>query len=174
MFKKDKPVHKLNLKKELKNKKEEIVKDILISKQKAGNNYESKNFLFPVFSQHNDLLYKLFIDYSKKLLNKFSIKDSNFKVFCYFTGLNNYDPNEWHNHQSTATINSVLYMKTIKDYGINFKNNNECWYVEPKDFDFLIFPSFLNHFPVTSKTQQRISLNLELRCNESDKEIFGL
>ena len=42
MFKKDKPVHKLNLKKELKNKKEEIVKDILISKQKAGNNYESK------------------------------------------------------------------------------------------------------------------------------------
>ena len=120
------------------------------------------------------MLYKLFIDYSKKLLNKFSIKNSNFKVFCYFTGLNNYDPNEWHYHQNTATINSVLYIKTIKDCGINFKNNNECWYVEPKDFDFLIFPAFLNHLPITSKNQQRISLNLELKCNESDKEIFGL
>ena len=36
------------------------------------------------------------------------------------------------------------------------------------------FPGFLNHLPVTSSTQKRISLNLELKCNEQDKDIFGL
>ena len=38
----------------------------------------------------------------------------------------------------------------------------------------IIFPGFLNHLPVTSSTQKRISLNLELKCNEQDKDIFGL
>jgi len=38
----------------------------------------------------------------------------------------------------------------------------------------LIFPGFLSHRPMTSSTQQRISLNLELRCEENEKDIFGL
>jgi len=38
IFDKDKPVYKFNLKKELKNKKEEIVKDILTSKHHCFSN----------------------------------------------------------------------------------------------------------------------------------------
>ena len=117
----------------------------------------------------------LFIKKSRKLLNPFTIRDPQLKVWCYFTGLGNHiEEDIWHNHTRTSNINSVIYLQTLKDHGIKFENGNESWYVEPENFDLLIFPGFLNHRPVTSQTQQRISLNLELKCNETDKDIFGL
>jgi len=174
MFKKDRPVYKLNLKKELKNKKEEMIKDILKCKSEAGNYRTLKGYNFEIFTKHNDYLYELFIKKSKKLLNNFTIKDNDLKVWCYFTGLGNHVEDIWHNHIRTSNINSVIYLETIKNYGIKFEMHKEVWYVEPKNFDLLIFPGFLNHLPITSNSQERISLNLELKCNESDKEIFGL
>ncbi len=171
MFNKQRPVHHLNLKKELKNKKDEIVKDILVdekNKKKSGYNFQ-------VFTKYNNYLYDLFIRNSIKLLNPFTIRDPQLKVWCYFTGLGNHiEEDIWHNHTRTSNINSVIYLQTLKDHGIKFENGNESWYVEPENFDLLIFPGFLNHRPVTSQTQQRISLNLELKCNETDKDIFGL
>ena len=173
MFNKSRPVHKLNLQKELQNKKEEIVKDILKAKHEAKD-YRTQGYNFEVFTKYNDYLYDLFIEKSKKLLNTFTIKDSQLKVWCYFTGLGNHVKDIWHNHTRTSNINSVIYLETIKNYGIKFENGKESWYVEPENFDLLIFPGFLNHLPITSNTQQRISLNLELKCNEKDKDIFGL
>ena len=171
MFNKQRPVHHLNLKKELKNKKDEIVKDILVdekNKKKSGYNFQ-------VFTKYNNYLYDLFIRNSIKLLNPFTIRDPQLKVWCYFTGLGNHiEEDIWHNHTRTSNINSVIYLQTLKDHGIKFENGNESWYVEPENFDPLIFHVFLNHRPVTSQTQQRISLNLELKCNETDKDIFGL
>jgi len=172
-FDKYKPVYKFNLKKELKNKKAEIIKDILRSKEKAGD-YKTKGYNFEVFTKYNDYLYDLFIKKSRKLLNSFTIKDSRLRVWCYFTGLKDPLKDRWHNHTRTSNINSVIYLETVKDYGINFKTDKESWYIEPKNFDLLIFPGFLSHKPVTSNIQQRISLNLELKCNEEDKDIFGL
>jgi hypothetical protein len=173
IFDKDKPVYKFNLKKELKNKKEEIVKAILTSKHQAGN-YKATGYNFEIFTKYNDYLYDLFIKKSRKLLNNFTIKDNNLKVWCYLTGPGDYAGKIWHNHTRTSNINSVIYLETVKDHGIKFKIGPESWYVEPKDFDLLIFPGFLNHLPVTSSSQKRISLNLELKCNEQDKDIFGL
>ena len=171
MFNKQRPVHHLNLKKELKNKKDEIVKDILVdekNKKKSGYNFQG-------FTKYNNYLYDLFIRNNIKLLNPFTIRDPQLKVWCYFTGLGNHiEEDIWHNHTRTSNINSVIYLQTLKDHGIKFENGNESWYVEPENFDLLIFPGFLNHRPVTSQTQQRISLNLELKCNETDKDIFGL
>jgi len=171
MFNKNRPVYKLSLKKELKNKKDEIVKDILKTKHEPN---KTASYSFEVFTKHNDYLYDLFIKKSKELLNNFTIKDPNLKVWCYFTGLGNQKADSWHNHARTSTINSVIYLETVKDHGIKFEIGKECWYVEPKAFDLLIFPGFLNHKPVTSSTHKRISLNLELKCNEEDKAIFRL
>jgi len=168
---KDRPVYKLSLKKELKNKKDEIIKDILKTKHKEDG---TPNYNFEVFTKYNDYLYNLFIKKSKKLLNNFTIKDSNLKVWCYFTGSGNHVEDIWHNHTRTSNINSVIYLETVKDHGIKFEIGKESWYVEPKNFDLLIFPGFLNHKPITSSTQKRISLNLELKCNEEDKAIFRL
>ena len=173
IFDKYRPVYKLNLKKELKNKKEEIVRDILKAKHEAGD-YRRRGYNFEIFTQYNDYLYNLFIEKSKKILNHFTIKNRKLKVWCYFTGLSNHVEDRWHNHTRTSSINSVIYLETVKDYGIKFKTDQESWYIEPKNFDLLIFPGFLNHRPVTSNTQQRISLNLELKCNEEDKDIFRL
>ena len=170
---KQRPVHRLNLKKELKNKKDEIVKDILTSKQKAGD-YKARGYNFEVLTKYNDYLYNLLIKNSRKLLNSFTIRDSQLKVWCYFTGLSNHKEDIWHNHIRTSTINSVVYLQTLKDHGIKFNMGGEPWYVEPKNFDMLIFPGFLNHLPITSNVQQRISLNLELKCRETATDIFGL
>jgi len=172
-FDKYKPVYKFNLKKELKNKKAEIIKDILRSKEKAGD-YKTKGYNFEVFTKYNDYLYDLFIKKSEKLLNPFTLKNTPLKVWCYFTGLGNHVEDTWHNHTHTSNINSVIYLETVKDYGIKFKMGTKSWYVESKDFDLLIFPGFLSHKPVTSNIQQRISLNLELKCNEEDKDIFRI
>ena len=38
----------------------------------------------------------------------------------------------------------------------------------------LIFPASLNHNPEPSINDKRISLNLELLCNESEQEIFNV
>jgi hypothetical protein len=167
---KDRPIHKLNLKKELKNKKAGIVKDIL----KSQDDIKTGSYNFEVFSKHNNYLYDLFIKKSRKLLNPFTIRDSWLRVWCYFTGVGYHRKDRWHNHSHTSSINSVIYLETVKNHGIKFKNGKEPWYVEPNEFDLLIFPGFLNHLPVTSSTQKRISLNLELKCKEQDKDIFGL
>ena len=72
IFDKQRPVHRLNLKKELKNKKDEIVKDILTSNQKAGD-YRARGYNFEVLTKYNDYLYNLLIKNSRKLLNSFTI-----------------------------------------------------------------------------------------------------
>ena len=112
------------MQKELKNKKDEIVKDILKAKHEAKD-YRTQGYNFEVFTKYNDYLYDLFIEKSKKLLNTFTIKDSQLKVWCYFTGLGNHiEEDIWHNHTRTSTINSVIYLQTLKDHGIKFENKN--------------------------------------------------
>ena len=70
-------------------------------------------------------------------------------------------------------INSVLYLETVEGKGIEFENNGEHLYIEPKDYDLLIFPDFLNHLPRISEDKRRISFNMELRCNENSQDIFA-
>jgi hypothetical protein len=61
-------------------------------------------------------------------------------------------------------------MKTQENSGLEF----ESTYVEPDDFDLLIFPGHLNHRPIISNKKTRIVLNLELRCIESNYDIFNI
>ena len=171
---KNKPVYTFNVKEELKDKKDDIIKDILKAKRKHDQ-IETTNYNFEVATPYHDDLYNLFIKKSKGFLNSFTLADLPLKVWCYFTGASRPVKKDiWHNHLRTSNINAVLYLKTLVDHGIQFKMGKESWYLEPQNFDLLIFPGFLDHRPVTSTTQERISLNLELKCNETEKDIFGL
>ena len=133
----------------------------------------NSDFNFEVFTKHKDKLYDIFIKESRKILNKFTLKDTNFRLWCLHTDQTFYEGDVWHNHIKSSTINCVLYLKTVKNKGIEFENNGDKTYVEPIDFDLVIFPNFLNHRPLLSKDKTRISLNMEIRCNENVNEIFS-
>ena len=84
-----------------------------------------------------------------------------------------YSDTHWHNHIKSATINSVIYLKT-NNKGIDFMISNEEKKIMPNDGDMLIFPASIYHRPEPSTDNERISLNLEMRCNENEKEIFNV
>jgi len=99
----------------------------------------------------------------------------------------------WHNHLKSCTINGVLYIKTIKGCGLKYcenideeiienlnpeeyENGKNIQYIEPEDYDLLIFPDFISHRPVFPESKvgndYRLSLNFELRCFEKSIDIF--
>ena len=160
-------IHCFSIEEDIKNFKENLIKECVDQRKK-----EEKGCNFKVQTKHIDNLYKIFIDCAKKILKPFTIKDKNFKVWCYMTD-SVYNENGWHNHKKSATINSVIYLQ-IQDKGISFKQDNEQIYFKPDNGDMLIFPSSLNHNPEPSTNNKRISLNLELLCNENEKEIFNV
>ena len=163
-------VYKFNLKKDLIKLKEEIIKECLISepKNKINCNYELN-------TKYKNKLYNLFLNKCRKILNKFTLSDNNFKCWCYLSN-KFFKKTMWHNHLNTCTINGVIYLKLCKnEKGIDFKYNKKIINIIPKELDLLIFPNYLNHLPYPSKTKDtRISINLELRCKEPVEKIFNL
>ena len=160
-------IYCFSIKKDIKDFEQNLIKECIDQRKKE---YGIHNF--KVQTKYLNDLYKIFIDYAKKILKPFTIKDKNFKVWCYITD-SKYNGGNWHNHINTANINAVIYLK-IKDEGINFRYNNKQIYLKPNNGDMLIFPAFLDHYPVPSKKDKRISINLELICNENEREIFNV
>ena len=160
-------IYCFSIEEDIKNFKENLIKECIDQRKK-----EDGGLNFKVQTKYIDILYKIFIDCAKKILKPFTIKDKNFKVWCYMTD-SEYNKNGWHNHKKSATINSVIYLQ-IQDKGISFKQNNEQIYLKPDNGDMLIFPSSLDHNPEPSINDKRISLNLELLCNESEQKIFNV
>ena len=163
-------VYVVSLKEQLQLIESELTKE-LINQRPAKMLFGEYNF--NVKSKYNPYLYKLFLESSTKLLNKFTLKDENFKTWCSISD-NQFDITCWHNHLTTSTINGVIYLKITKEEkGINFLIDNKVQNFIPKQFDLVIFPNYLNHCPLVSKTEEkRISLNLELRCKEKVTDIF--
>ena len=177
-------INKINVSRQIKSIKDDLIKDALFSQHnRTAFNYE-------VNTNHRQYLYDVFIKHSRRLLNNFTLRDTDFKVWCYFTGKTFCQGDTWHNHFNTSTINGVLYLNVVKGCGIEFKtdynetynqnipdrlfNRDKVKYIEPNNFDLLIFPNFIDHRPLISKDKTRISFNLELRCNESSKKIFNI
>tara|TARA_R100001015_G_C4630358_1_gene191922 strand:- start:1510 stop:2040 length:531 start_codon:yes stop_codon:yes gene_type:complete len=131
------------------------------------------NFLLNTDYLHN--IYNVFISECRKKLNPFTISSLDFKCYCCLSDVNTYDTNI-HNHENDGQITGILYLK-VPDPAKNkielIPEKGFKTYFYPKNFDFLILPSTLNHMPHPSiNKQKRISLNLNLRCKESSKEIF--
>tara|TARA_Y100000114_G_scaffold127482_1_gene124159 strand:+ start:1305 stop:1832 length:528 start_codon:yes stop_codon:yes gene_type:complete len=167
------PIKKLNVEEYLKPIIDDLIIDVLQYKD-IHLVTKTQNYSFKVFSKYSNILYDMFINKCKEHLNDFTLRDKNFELWCYYTNKDYAKGNKWHNHIRTSTINSVLYLETVKGKGIEFENNGEYLYIEPKDYDFLIFPDFLNHLPRISEDKRRISFNMELRCNENSQDIFAI
>ncbi len=165
-------VKRHNISEEIKDIKESLLEECLAQRKlftpelmKSGNN-------FKFYSKYTNFLYNLFYQISNNNLNKFTLLDLDIGLWCYITD-KKFNRTNWHNHLTTTTINCVLYLKT-QNKGIFFRHKNEELYILPNEGDMLIFPSFLEHLPEASKTEPRITLNLELRCVESAEEIFKI
>ena len=185
-FNKVRLINKVNVTRQIKPIKDQLINDALLSQ----SNRQEGIFNYEVNTNHRQYLYDMFIKHSRRLLNNFTLRDTNFKVWCYLTDETYSQGDTWHNHFNTSTINGVLYLNVVKGYGIEFKtdyndtykqnisnrqyNRDNVKYIEPNNFDLLIFPDFIDHRPLISKDKRRISFNLEIRCNESSKEIFNL
>jgi hypothetical protein len=158
-------IHKFNIEKNIKHFKKNLILECVNQRAVSthGNNFQVK-------SSYLNYLYNIFYTKSKKYLNNFSLKDVDFKLWAYITD-HTFNKTNWHNHISSSTINGVLYLETQKK-GINFKYKEKVIHLKPKNGDLLIFPNFLDHCPEVSFDKKRITLNLEMRCNEKSEDIF--
>ena len=158
-----------------KKEKLNLIREIEKPKIKFNNNNFGEHNVEFTNKLFNKMMYKKFINISRKLLNKFTIhKDSNEKSFVYCINKHDYD-NVWHDHKSTCSINSVYYLKIPNAEGgqleVEYKGNRFDFF--PKENDFIIFPSYLKHAPKKPETDEyRISINFELLCNEKTEDIF--
>lgn len=125
-----------------------------------------------------------FKDFSKLYNNFFNIC---LNMFGPFSLSKLYRPNCWanvynkdsyrsnmHNHIRTSTINAVFYLKMPKeDGGISVIYNDQKFVFLPDEFEMIIMPSWMPHEPMPHNSlQNRISINMEIACNEPASSIF--
>jgi hypothetical protein len=127
-------------------------------------------------------LYKNFLIVSQQLLGDYTRTSNHDSIWSYCS--NKYDfvsiPGKIHNHLETSTINSVYYLN-IPD-SVNeergslslFLNHKELIFT-PKNGDLLIFPNYLDHRINNYNTDEnwRVSINMEIKCEESADELFS-
>jgi len=117
-------------------------------------------------------LYDTFVKIASSFL-KFSLSENNSNLSWAFVSSAENSPAFWHNHMESSTINGVYYLKVNKDeQGIRFRQKNKEVLYKPKNNELLIFPNWLDHLPIPSKTSPRISINMEILAKESAKSIF--
>jgi hypothetical protein len=136
-----------------------------------GNNYPIKDDPTSSFKK----LYKKFFKLcEKKFLFTTHPRSSNM-CWAYLSDENNFKE-EWHNHLHSSTINSVYYLNIPKNNGsITFELNKNFLEQKVNNYDLLIFPNYLNHKPNRSycKNLHRISINMEIICNENSENVFN-
>ena len=171
-------IHIKNIKKEIGPFYKDIVKECedqrpaFLEKIKSDPFFESNNFYLK--TKYTKPLYHIMLKECRKLLNKFTVKDDDFKCWCFFSD-KYFNNTYWHDHIKGSTISGVVYLKINKNNkGIDFNIKNETVNFKPKQFDLFIFPNYLEHCPYPSRNKDsRITLNLELRCDESAESIFS-
>lgn len=140
-----------------------------------NNSKGKRNFvLTPNSSNKNRFLqdiYNLFIMKIDSIFKEYSVHKDNKRDVWVYCSDKRYSETGLHDHKETASINGVIYVKTVKDCGIKFYVPNEI-YEEPLDSDIYIFPGDMAHDPLPSNNEMRISINVELKCNESIKDLF--
>ena len=158
---KDKIYHVDNLKNKIKNIRKELIKDC----SESTRNRVPGAFNYVVETKHHKKLYYWFIKSCLKYYKNLKVIDKPYSLYSYYT--DKYYPGAyiWHNHKRTCNLCGVLYLKTVKGCGIELRHNNDIVYFEPKNYDLLIFPGFLDHRPLMSLTKTRISLQFEIMCD---------
>jgi hypothetical protein len=166
--------------------KNNVLNNIFEAKKKHEelNNYEKKYYSYPIESDCNYFLKKLYNSYLAacfKIFGHFQIsKRNNSNCWAYCSNVNDYN-SYWHEHKKSSTINAVYYINIPKNSGgpLFFRipksdNEFEIYSYSPKNYDLIIFPNYLDHKPMPpSSDDYRICINMEIICeNDSSKNIF--
>ena len=149
--------------------KEELIKEIL-----EKRTIDPNGFNFNLNTRFRKELYLLFEEKCKSLFKEFELIQQELLVWCSVSD-KNFSSTNWHNHEKTANLNGVIYLKVRNnEKGIDFLDNGKVINYIPVENELLIFPSTLWHHPnVSDSDEQRISLNLELLTKQSTKEVFN-
>lgn len=124
-------------------------------------------------------LYSKFFDASNEFFGDLNILPNN-SYMCWSYSSNDVDhgPGMIHNHMNTSTINSVYYLNvpdsaTLENGSIQFFLEDETFSYRPNRFDLVVFPNYLNHrINYLNDSEYRISINMEILCEEDPYDIF--
>jgi len=159
--------------------KKKIIKKILENKNIYEDYYKCKNgHSIPLNKDYNNFFKKLYSKYYNFCYRKFNFtKHPHSKSTCWsYVSDKKYFEEFWHNHIMSSTINGVYYLNVPKNDNvtIDFELNKNILTHKVSNYDLLIFPNYLNHKPNRCyKDGYRISINMEIICNESSVKIFN-
>ena len=160
-------VFRTSLKKELEERQKEMIKQGLKSRR--------RDFSFPVKINHDySKLYVLFLKKLTKIFKKFTPVSNNHRCYVCVIDEKLYD-NKYHDHIGKSTISGCFYLELPESSGgIAFLKDKKETIIKPNPFDLLIFPSNILHKPLKPKFgERRISVNVELSCEETAEQIFN-
>jgi hypothetical protein len=126
-----------------------------------------------------ETLYSKFFNSAIEFFGNLKILPDNSKM-CWSYSSNNadYGPGAIHNHIRTSTINSVYYLNVpnsaTEDNGsIQFFLKDQTFSYRPNNFDLVMFPNYLDHkINYLNDSEYRISINMEINCEENAEELF--
>lgn len=133
------------------------------------------NISFPIIedpSKQFTELYKKFYKLCDEYYTFTKSPESSEKVFAYCSDKENCAAS-WHNHMESSTINAVYYLNIPGETSIDFQFNESELTYSPIQDELIIFPNYLEHKPNKCTGEgYRISINMEIICEESPNEIF--
>jgi len=124
-------------------------------------------------------LYSKFFEFSKTIFGDFTASNNNESCWSYASNKFNHGAGILHNHLNTSTINSVYYLNvpqtaSISNGSISFVLNGNKFTYKPENGDLLIFPDYLDHqINFLDDEEYRVSINMEIKCEESSEELFS-
>ena len=157
-------------------RKKNLIETILKNKELFYDKNKSNNFLIKIDDENFfEELYKKFYELCEKnFLFTPNIKSSN-NCWSYVSDNTNFNE-VWHNHLNTSTINGVYYLNIPENDNvtIDFELNGNIYTRKVNNYDLIVFPNYLNHRPNRCyEDGYRISINMEIICNESSEYIFN-
>jgi hypothetical protein len=124
-------------------------------------------------------LYSKFFESALNFFGELKIHQNNSSM-CWSYSSNNVDHGMGliHNHIDTSTINSVYYLNvpdsaTEENGSIQFFLDDNTFSYRPNNFDIVLFPNYLDHkINFLDDPEYRISINMEIICEENPYELF--
>jgi hypothetical protein len=124
-------------------------------------------------------LYSKFFEVTYNFFGGLDILPNNSSM-CWSYSSNDIDhgPGMIHNHINTSTINSVYYLNvpdsaTIENGSIQFFMDDKTFSYRPNRYDLVIFPNYLSHrINYLKDSEYRISINMEILCNNDPRVLF--
>lgn len=155
--------------------KNKIINTVLKNKKYCN---PSKGYNYPLLDDCDNFFFKLYNRYYNLCKKKFKFtKDLKNSSTCWaYVSDKNYFNEVWHDHVKTSTINSVYYLNIPNNDNatIDFRLNYKQYTYKINNYDLIIFPNYLQHKPHRCyKNDYRISINMEIMCNEPADQIFN-